>query len=93
MTGFTIDWGSIAEVFFVGFVAAVGVVVVYTLGLRLLGTGQPADAAGDHTQYADETARTGRTPPAAMAGAVLCFAVGAGAVLFGIWLTIPQFHQ
>jgi hypothetical protein len=92
MDGFTIDWGSIAEVFFVGFVAAVGLVVVYTLGLRLLGTGQPADAAGERTQYSEETPRSGTTPPAALTGAGLCFAVGAAAVLFGIWLTIPQFH-
>jgi hypothetical protein len=88
-----IDFASIGTVAGVGFVSAVGVVLLYTLGLRLLGTGQPADAGGDHTQYADETARSGRTPPVAMVGAVVCFAVCVAAVLFGIWLTIPQFHQ
>ncbi|MBT2502807.1 hypothetical protein [Curtobacterium sp. ISL-83] len=87
-----IDFTAIATVAGVGFVAAVGVVLLYTLGLRFLGTGQPADAAGDHTQYADETARAGRTPPAALATAGLCFAVCAAAVLYGIWWTIPQFH-
>lgn len=87
-----IDFGAIATVAGVGFVSAVGVVLVYTIGLRLLGVGQPADAGGDHTQYAEETPRSGRTPPAALAGAGLCFAVCAAAVLFGIWLTIPQFH-
>ncbi|MGN8051258.1 hypothetical protein ACTJKO_16370 [Curtobacterium sp. 22159] len=87
-----IDFGAIGTVAGVGFVAAVGVVLVYTLGLRLLGAGQPADAGGDHTQYSEESARTGKTPPAAMAGAVVCFAVCVAAVLYGIWLTIPQFH-
>jgi len=87
-----IDFGAIGTVAGVGFVAAVGVVLVYTLGLRLLGTGQPTDAGGDHTQYAQETTRSGHTPPAALAGAVMCFAVCIAAVLTGIWLTIPQFH-
>jgi len=88
----SIDLSSIGTVAGVGFVAAVGIVLVYTLGLRLLGTGQPADAGGDHTLDAEETARSGRTPPAAVAGAVLCFAVCGAAVLYGIWLTVPQFH-
>jgi hypothetical protein len=87
-----IDFAAIATVAGVGFVSAVGVVLLYTIGLRLLGVGQPADAAGDHTQYADESARSGKTPPVAIAGAVLCFAVCVAAVLLGIWLTIPQFH-
>lgn len=87
-----IDFTSIATVAGVGFVSAVGVVLVYTLGLRLLGTGQPTDAGGDHTQYAQESARSGHTPPIALAGAMVCFAVCIAAVLLGIWLTIPQFH-
>lgn len=87
-----IDFTSIGLVAGVGFVAAVGIVLVYTLGLRLLGTGQPLDSGGERTQYAEETPRSGHTPPAALAGAVLCFAVCVAAVLAGIWLTIPQFH-
>lgn len=88
-----IDLSSIGIVAGVGFVASVGVVLVYTLGLRLLGAGQPVDAGGERTEYRDETPRSGHTPPTALAGAVLCFAVCAAAVLYGIWLTIPQFHQ
>ncbi|WP_144762507.1 hypothetical protein [Curtobacterium sp. 9128] len=87
-----IDFGAIATVAGVGFVSAVGVVLLYTIGLRLLGTGQPVDAAGERTEYAEETPRSGRTPAGATAGAVLCFALCAAAVLYGIWLTIPQFH-
>lgn len=87
-----IDFTSIATVAGVGFVSAVGVVLLYTLGLRLLGTGQPTDSSGDHTQYAQETSRSGHTPPLALAGAGVCFAVCIAAVLLGIWLTIPQFH-
>jgi hypothetical protein len=93
MSGFTIDWGAIGLVFGVGFVAAVGVVLLYTVGLRLLGMGQPLDTAGDHTQYSDETPRSGHTPAGARALAYLCWAICAAAVLYGIWLTIPQFHQ
>jgi hypothetical protein len=33
-----------------------------------------------------------RRPPLATAGAVVCFAVGVAAVLYGIWLIVPQFH-
>lgn len=87
-----IDFGSIAIVAGVGFVAAVGVVLVYTIGLRLLGTGQPVDTSGERTQYGEETPRSGHTPPIALAGAGLCFAVCIAAVLYGIWMTIPQFH-
>lgn len=88
-----IDFGAIGTVAGVGFVAAVGVVLLYTLGLRLLGVGQPVDAAGERTQDAEETPRSGTTPRGAVAGAFVCFALCAAAVLTGIWLTIPQFHQ
>uniref|UniRef100_A0A942SZ01 Uncharacterized protein n=1 Tax=Neobacillus citreus TaxID=2833578 RepID=A0A942SZ01_9BACI len=87
-----VDFGAIATVAWVGFVAAVGVVLIYTLGLRLLGTGQPTAPGGDHTAYRQETPRSGKTPPVALAGAAVCFAVCGAAVLTGIWLTIPQFH-
>jgi hypothetical protein len=87
-----IDFTAIATVAGVGFVAAVGVVLLYTLGLRLLGTGQPVDAGGERTQYAEETPRSGTTSPAAYLGAGICFVLCAAAVLYGIWLTIPQFH-
>ena len=87
-----IDFTAIGTVAGVGFVAAVGVVLLYTLGLRLLGTGQPADAAGEKTQYSEETQRTGTTPPVAYLGAGVCFALCIAAALYGIWMTIPQFH-
>ncbi|MDN4616119.1 hypothetical protein P5G50_16855 [Leifsonia sp. F6_8S_P_1B] len=31
-------------------------------------------------------------PAAASAGAYVCFAIGVAAVLYGIWLIVPQFH-
>ncbi|WP_065963514.1 hypothetical protein [Curtobacterium sp. UCD-KPL2560] len=88
----SIDLSSIGIVAGVGFVSAVGIVLVYTLGLRLLGTGQPVDVDGERTRDADETTRTGRTPAAARFGAGVCFTVCGAAVLYGIWLTVPQFH-
>ncbi|MGG7306051.1 hypothetical protein ACQXVK_02555 [Curtobacterium sp. AB451] len=57
-----IDFTSIGLVAGVGFVAAVGIVLVYTLGLRLLGLGQPVDAGGERTRYSEETPRSGHTP-------------------------------
>lgn len=34
----------------------------------------------------------GRTSGAARAGAYACFAVCVAAVLFGLWVIVPQFH-
>ncbi|WP_291057558.1 hypothetical protein [Herbiconiux sp.] len=72
-----VDWGSFVLVFVVAFVASVLVVASYSLGLRLLATG--SDRA--------------HRPPIATAGAYLCIAVGIAAVLYGIYLVIPQFHS
>lgn len=77
MEGFLgVDWGSFVVVFLVALVASLVVVTSYALGLRLLSTG--------------ETTRQRSLP--ATVGAGLCFAVGVGAVLYGLWLIIPQFH-
>jgi len=72
---FDIDWGSIAVVFIVAMIASVGIVSVFSLGLRLLATGEP-----------------GARPVPATLGAYACIGVGALAVLYGIYLVVPQFH-
>ncbi len=71
-----VDWGSFVLVFVVAFAASVLIVATYSAGLRLLGTG---------------TDRAHRALPATV-GAYACFAVGVAAVLYGLYLIIPQFH-
>jgi uncharacterized membrane protein len=72
-----VDWSSIALVFVVALVAVVIVVSVYSLGLRLLATGPDVQ----HRR------------PLATVGALACIAVGIAAVLYGVYLVIPAFHQ
>ncbi|MGN7798005.1 hypothetical protein [Leifsonia sp. 22587] len=82
-----VDWGSFVVVFLVAFLATVVVVVSYAVALRLLSVGAPLDATDGAV-----TVRVGRRPVAATAGAYVCFAIGVAAVIYGIWLIIPQFH-
>ncbi len=85
MSGISVDWGSIAFVFVATLVAAVAIVAIYSLGLRLLAIGSADDAPGVSSQ------RSAR-PPAATIGGFACIGIGAAAVLYGIYLVIPQFH-
>lgn len=71
-----VDWGSFVLVFVVAFAASVLIVATYSLGLRLLGAGPDRE----------------RRPLPATVGAYACFAVGVAAVLYGLYLIIPQFH-
>ncbi|MFB2556870.1 hypothetical protein [Herbiconiux liangxiaofengii] len=71
-----VNWGAFVVVFLVAFAASMLVVGSYALGLRLLSTGASTRE---------------RSMPATI-GAGLCFAVGVAAVLYGLWLIIPQFH-
>jgi hypothetical protein len=93
-----IAWGSLGIEFVVSLVAAVGVVAIFALGLRLLAVGAPLDArqaAGAPVErVADgEIAATAQQRPAwASLGAYLCFAIDVAAVLYGLYLIIPQFH-
>ncbi|WP_285115821.1 hypothetical protein [Leifsonia sp. fls2-241-R2A-40a] len=82
-----VDWGSFVVVSLVAFVATSVVVVSYALALRLLAVGAPLDAEGGAVSVRD-----GRRPAVATVGAVVCFAIGVAAVLYGIWLIVPQFH-
>lgn len=82
-----VDWGSFVVVLLVAFAATTVVVISYAAALRLLAVGAPLDADGGAASV-----RTGRRPLAATVGAVVCFAIGVAAVVYGIWLIIPQFH-
>jgi len=89
-----VDWGSFVVVFLVALVATVLIVVFYSTGLRLLAVGSPADGSDERgvTTAAVQDVRVGPRPLGATVGAMLCFAVSIAAVLYGLWLLIPQFH-
>ena len=82
-----VDWGSFVVVFLVALVATAVVVISYAVALRLLAVGAPLDVQGGAASR-----RSVRRPVAATVGAIVCLAVGVAAVLYGIWLIIPQFH-
>ena len=93
-----VDWGSFVVVFVAAFAATIAVVASYALGLRLLslggGGGGGVDASGGSGSGADGSGGSGtrHRPVAATAGAWACFAFGVAAVLYGLYLIIPQFH-
>jgi hypothetical protein len=74
-----IKWGSLGEVAVVGIGATIAVVVLFALGVRALAERDTVRAEG-----------RGGMPQQVGAGA--CFAVCVGAVLYGLYLIIPQFH-
>ena len=74
-----IKWGSLGQVATVSFGATVGIVIVFTLGVRALAGREEARAAGG-------------AGTAEAIGAGACFLVCACAVLYGLYLIIPQFH-
>lgn len=76
-----VQWGSLAIVTVVTFVVTVIVVTFYSLGLRLLAVGLPADGSPGHR------------PVAATIGGWVCIAIGAAAVIYGVYLVIPAFHH
>ncbi|RFA10324.1 hypothetical protein B7R54_14725 [Subtercola boreus] len=85
----SIDWGAFALVFGISFAAAVGIVVFYALGLRLLSAGSPDDTGDDGAVV---SGTRGARPLAATVGGYACLAIGVAAVLYSLYLIIPQFH-
>ncbi|MCX5214631.1 hypothetical protein OG689_36160 [Kitasatospora sp. NBC_00240] len=75
-----LDWSALGEVTAVSIGTTVAVAVVFTLGVRAMLSHQAARS-------------TGRTSVAALAGASLCFLACGAAVLYGLYLIIPQFHD
>lgn len=80
-----VDWASIAEVTVVTLVAAVAIVTLYAVGLRLLAVGQTPDPEAP-------TAGPSARPIGATLGAYACIGVGVLAVFYGIYLVVPLFH-
>ena len=75
-----IDWSALGEVAVVSIGVAVGVVVIFTLGVLAL------------SRRETETDR-GSDGTLALTGAVLCFAACAAVVVYGIYLIVPQLHH
>jgi hypothetical protein len=109
-----IDWGAFLLVAGVSLLSTVVVVVLFSLGTRLLAAAgrilqvEPVEFTDAITvvtpaeaQKASKRARKAekRNPlsstqkRSAMLGAYACFTVCAAAVLYGIYLIIPGFHQ
>lgn len=76
------DWSALGQVTVVSIGATVAVVVIFTLGVLALSRREDSTATGG-----------GAGGTAALAGAGLCFLVCAAAVLYGLYLIIPQFHN
>lgn len=75
-----IDWSALGEVAVVSIGVAVGVVVIFSLGVLSLSRRETVtERGGDGT--------------VALTGAVLCFAACAVVVLYGIYLIVPQLHH
>jgi len=87
-----VDWSSIALVCITTLVATVVIVTFYSLGLRLLAVGSPNDDVAG-ADGGGASAMHEHRPLIATVGAVACIAVGVAAVLYGIYLVIPLFHQ
>ncbi|MEW1778667.1 hypothetical protein [Streptomyces sp. NPDC086777] len=72
-----IDWAAIGSVFGVSLVATVGLVALFTLGVRGLSARERATAQGGSAALA-------------MTAAWLCFAACAAAVAYGIHLIVAK---
>ncbi|WEO98212.1 hypothetical protein A6P39_031580 [Streptomyces sp. FXJ1.172] len=72
-----IDWAAIGSVFGVSLLATVGLVVLFTLGVRGLTRRERAAAEGDSAALA-------------VTGAYVCFAACAAAVAYGIYLIVSK---
>ncbi|WUL62294.1 hypothetical protein OHS16_00255 [Streptomyces sp. NBC_00344] len=75
-----LHWSALGQVVIVGAGAALAVVVVFSFGVVALSRRDTARGHGE----------AGRAP---LAAAGLCFIACAVAVLYGIYLIVPQFHQ
>jgi hypothetical protein len=91
-----VDWGVFVVVFLVALAATAAVVVLYAVGLRLLSNGQVEETAA--TLGASDSAGQGRASSAAgrpasrTFGGWACIGVAGLAVLYALYLLIPQFH-
>lgn len=94
-----VDWGAFVVVFATALAATAVIVTSFALGIRLFADGAVESdggsgvvaASASASASAGASARRSRPLAATVAGG-LCFAVGTAAVLFGLWMIVPQFH-
>lgn len=86
-----VDWGAFVVVFATALAATAVIVTSFALGIRLFADGAVESDGGSGAVAASASARRSRPLAATVAGG-LCFAVGTAAVLFGLWMIVPQFH-
>ncbi|MFC9430147.1 hypothetical protein [Streptomyces sp. NPDC056987] len=81
-----LNWSSLGEVALVGVGATVGLVTVFSLGVRALA---PSEAP-----LGDTPADSGSRRPAPLMKAVagLCFTACVAAVAYGLYLMVPALH-
>lgn len=94
-----VDWGAFVVVFLVALAATAVIVTSFALGIRAFAAGaeEPAGVgAGAGSDGATAAVAAGPGPVSRPAGAtaagLACFAVGVAAVLYGLWMIVPQFH-
>jgi hypothetical protein len=91
-----VDWGALLLVLGVALVAAVVVTVSFAVGTRMLAVGAPdiEVAPGEEADGPNAVVRprTRPRPLGATAGALLFYAIGAAATIYGVYLVVPVFH-
>jgi uncharacterized iron-regulated membrane protein len=75
-----IDWSALGQVAIASLVFGVGLVVLFAIGIT----------AWSRRAVAVEAKKGGAPVDTAVAG--LCFAACVAAILYGLYLIIPQFH-
>jgi 1,4-dihydroxy-2-naphthoate octaprenyltransferase len=95
-----IDWTSLGKVAGVSFVFGVAIVVLFSVGIIgvswMHGHDSPdADAARDrgNSDAGGQGSAVAANQPLGATLAVVCFGLCTAAVVFGLWLLIPQFHR
>jgi hypothetical protein len=87
----TVDWRAFGEVFVVSFGAAIGVIVLFAIGVSLLSRAPAAvrsdtDPGGDLDSGSDVASST----PVAQLAAGLCFLACALTVSYGLYLIVSK---
>jgi hypothetical protein len=85
-----IDWTAFGQVLVVSFGAAVGVIVLFAIGVSLLSR-VPAGVRSDSTDgRPDSGSHVASSPPLAQLAAGLCFLACALIVLYGLYVIISK---
>ena len=87
-----INWIGLLIVFAITMGAALTIVLVVALGIRLLATPTRPGPVGEARDEEEDEVNLGSRPVIATTLAIVCFIAFAGIIVAGIWLIIPAFH-